>query len=129
VRFVSLSERNGYVVIDYDAEQYEDTPDIRDEGDATRRLIERLGHSWSFAIANALDFTPQFGVYGVPHMIVLDHRGVVRALDHDPRQPREKTLALLDTLVAELKADRAAAPDAASPAGVGSGASETRPKD
>ncbi|MBX3351566.1 MAG: TlpA family protein disulfide reductase [Phycisphaeraceae bacterium] len=129
VRFVSLSERNGYVVTDYDAEEYEDTPDIRDEADATRRLINRLGHSWTFAIANELDFAPQLGVRGVPGMMILDHRGVVRGLGHDPRQPREKTLGLLDSLLAEREGDRAVAPRAASPGDDGSGGPETRPED
>lgn len=127
VRFVSLSERNGYVVMDYDAEDYIATPDIREEGDATRRLIERLGHTWDFAIANSLDFQPQFGVRGVPGMMVIDHLGVVRATGLNPRQPKEKTVELLNALLAAMGQEHAP-PPAPSASGDGPAGAATLPE-
>lgn len=105
VKFVSLADLQGYVVLDYDTDETVATPTLAEEADATRRLIARLGHTWTFALADELAYQPQFGVDGVPSMTVIDHRGIVRAVDLDPRQDREKTVALLDGLLAERESD------------------------
>lgn len=62
-------------------------------------------------LTDELACQPQFGVDGVPSMTVIDHRGVVRAVDLNPRQAREKTVALLDRLLAEREAALLVAPN------------------
>lgn len=104
IRFVSLSRRQGYMVLDYFEDKRIETPTIEEEGEATRIVMNGYNATWPFAIAEELDFQPQLGVRAVPKMIVLDHRGIVRALDMDPRQPHEKTRELLDALLKEREA-------------------------
>jgi thiol-disulfide isomerase/thioredoxin len=105
VRIINLSSPEAYFVIDYDAEEYVDTPNIAEESAAIRELMRRRSIDWTFAIADELDFNPQYGVDSYPSMAVIDSRGVVRAAGLHPRQPVEETYSLLDALLGEMPGD------------------------
>lgn len=107
VRIVNLSSPEEYFAVDYDAEEFVETPTIAEESAAVLELMRRRSLDWTFAIADELDYEPQYGVRGVPSMAVLDHNGVVRAVDRHPNMPHEELFALIDSLLAERAVERA----------------------
>lgn len=109
VRFVALTEHEAEFWTCYDTETIVDTPTIEDTARAAKAYGEANALAGAIAVVNdASDaFDASYGVRGVPTTFVIDHRGVVRGVHHDPRHP-DKTSALLDQLLEERRAALAA---------------------
>jgi len=104
VRFVALAAREPTFVLALDPREEIPTPSLDDEIAATKRYVGMHDLAETFAIADWANYKPQYGVRGTPATIVIDHRGIVRAVGHDPRTP-DPTVELLRTILAERASD------------------------
>jgi len=103
VTFIALADHEPEFILTLDPHESISTPTLDDSVAATQRYIELHELSMTFAIADWREYKAQYGVRGVPMTVIIDHLGLVRALDHDPRRP-EATAALIQTLLSERDA-------------------------
>lgn len=58
--------------------------------------------TWTVAFSEQDVFNPEYGVMGIPHMVVLAPDGTVRHPDMDPRDPHDEKVAKIDALLKEF---------------------------
>ncbi len=58
--------------------------------------------TWTVAFSSEEVFNPDYGVQGIPHMVIVAPDGTVRHPDMDPRDPHAEKIAKIDALLKEF---------------------------
>jgi thiol-disulfide isomerase/thioredoxin len=81
---------------------------ISTEGDPKKEM-ELLGQyakkkemTWTVALSEQEVFNPDYGIQGIPHVVIIDADGKVRHSGLHPGSPLEEKIALIDPLLAEI---------------------------
>ena len=64
-------------------------------------FMEGKGVTWRIAFAEEPVFNPDYGVNGIPHVAIVDTKGVVRFRGLHPAMPMEEKTSKIDELLAE----------------------------
>jgi thiol-disulfide isomerase/thioredoxin len=67
-----------------------------------RDYIKAKDITWTVAFSEQEVFNPDYGVTGIPHMVIIAPDGTVRHPDMDPRDPHEEKIAKIDALLKEF---------------------------
>jgi thiol-disulfide isomerase/thioredoxin len=59
--------------------------------------------TWDIGVAKQSVFNPDYGVTGIPDVVIIDPAGVVRYAGLHPEQPLQEKTAIIDQLLAEAK--------------------------
>lgn len=73
------------------------------EFELMKEFIGKMDVTWDIAFSEASVFNPNFGVRGVPHIAILDPKGVVRYRGLDLRAEPEKVQSAIDGLLKEFE--------------------------
>jgi len=85
----------------------QDGQPIQTEGDPQKEyglmpeFMESLEMTWPVAFSSQDVFNPDFGVRGIPHVAIIDPKGVVRHRGLHPMSPLADKTKLIDALLAE----------------------------
>lgn len=88
---------------------------INTRGDAQKEFalmkdyIKAKDITWTVAFSEQEVFNPDYGVTGIPHMVIVAPDGTVRHPDMDPRDPHAEKVAKIDALLKEFGKPTAAA--------------------
>ena len=66
--------------------------------------IGKKGITWPIAFSQEEVFNPEYGVNGIPHVVILDAKGVVRYTDLHPSEALASKAKKIDALLAEAGA-------------------------
>ena len=58
--------------------------------------------TWTVAFSQQSVYNPDYGIRGIPHMVILDPSGVVRFAGVDPASPLDEKIKLIDGLLREF---------------------------
>ncbi len=66
-----------------------------------KEFMESKGVTWRVAFAEEPVFNPDYGVNGIPHVVILDTKGVVRFRGLHPAMPEAQKTSKIDLLLTE----------------------------
>ncbi len=69
------------------------------EHEAMRRFMEEKDISWTVAFTEQEVFNPEYGVRGIPHVVIIDPDGKIVHRALHPASPLEKKTALIDPIL------------------------------
>ncbi len=88
----------------------EDAASPADEHEAMRRFMEEKDITWTVAFTEQEVFNPEYGVRGIPHVVIIDPDGKIVHRALHPASPLEKKTGLIDPILEQFGFERPAAP-------------------
>lgn len=85
-----------------------ETPEI--EYEQMTRYIDEREITWTVGFTTQQVFNPEYGVRGIPHVVILDPAGKIRHRALHPASPLAKKAALIDPILEEFGMSAPAAP-------------------
>lgn len=84
--------------------------DPRKEHALMTGFIKKKDITWPIAFSTEEVFNPEYGVNGIPHVVILDAKGVVRHTDLHPSEPLAEKAKKIDALLKEAGLEAPAPP-------------------
>lgn len=72
------------------------------EYDLMREYIDQKGLTWKIAFSEQNVFNPEYGVNGIPHVVIIDPKGNVRFRGLHPARPLKEKAGHIDELLREF---------------------------
>lgn len=67
------------------------------------QFMKDLDMTWGVAFSEEDVFNPEYGIRGIPHVVILDPKGVVRHRGLHPGSDPESKHAMIDAILREFK--------------------------
>jgi thiol-disulfide isomerase/thioredoxin len=107
VEIVGVTSLQGATFFEAGKEEAE-TP--ADEHNAMPRFMEEKDITWTVAFSEQDVFNPEYGIRGIPHVVIIDPDGKITHRALHPASPLEKKTALIDPILEQFGFERPAAP-------------------
>ncbi len=88
----------------------EDAESPAAEHEAMRRFMDERDITWTVAFTEQEVFNPEYGVRGIPHVVIIDPEGKIVHRALHPASPLEKKTALIDPILTQHGLKHPAAP-------------------